>query len=153
MEKKRLLLNLFISQKPETSIFCVNSYKNELNTYSKEIYAHYIINDKFVNKNKFFVGAVEIDEYLFEKAFFIVSVKHERILIVEEKDLKDYLTKFLPFDNEGFDSDSEEFGVGDLLYRLEKIIQNFSDITKMFKVLEKDLMNKFITFSKLTQVI
>ncbi len=152
--EKRLLLNLFISEKPEISIFCVNSYKNEFNTSSEEIYAHYIIKDEVVKKNKFFVGTIKIDEYLFEKAFFIVSVKHKGILIVNQDALKAYLTHFFPIDNKNlYDLENEAFGIKYLLHKLEEVLINFSDTTKMFKIFKRSFANKFISFSKLTQII
>jgi hypothetical protein len=148
--RKKVLLHLFISQKSKISIFSLKNDKDEFSSYMDEFTNSYILNDELVKKNRFFIGIINLDEKFLTKAFFIVSIRHESIAIVDGLKLREYLKNFFSITN--LDQDLHDLYVVNKLKQIENIVQNFCKQNNIFDITFEKLSYKIIPFSELEQI-
>jgi hypothetical protein len=145
--KKKILLHLFISRKSKISIFSLNNHPDEFNSYVDELFNFYILNEGLVKKDKFFIGILNLDEEFFKKAFFIVSIRHESIAIIDELKLKEYLKNFFSIANL-----DQDLHITNKLKQIENITKSLCKQNNIFDAILDELSHKIIPFSELEQI-
>jgi len=159
MNRRKLLLNLFILKNPEFFIFY--NYSDDFRIYNVALFNTYIFNDKSDVCNEILLGVVDVAKNeKVEEMFFVASVKYEEIFVFDKIELANFLEE-LGFDifDEDYENEYDEEAKDDILRKniekalkiIENTLNNFSKENSLITFLKRNLHQKSILFPKLIQ--